>query len=183
MLFTDDAVSPDGFSQTAYVILRSTVPIFTVCFFKLAPLYNLSSFLWSIFLSCAHVCFFFFSLLRHALLLSSFIIFFFYVSPPLRVSVYTVNASLILYSNGKITNPWNVTSNSFFSPIAPTQCRSLCCIIVLVLSGQWLSSLVGLWCNVQNTWASVVGSMGIEWACRVSVLTFPILSYSQRGFC
>lgn len=180
MLFTDDAVSLDGFSQTAYVILRSTVSIFTLCFFKLVPLYNLTSF----FVVCiSFLCSCMFSFAFFTAWPSSYIVFCCYRSLSLHVSVYTVNASLTLCSNGKITNPWNVTSNSFFLPIAPTQCWSLCCIIVLVLSGQWLSSLVGLWCNVQNTLVSVVCSMGIEWACRVSVLTFLILSYSQRGFC
>lgn len=83
-----------------------------------------------------------------------------------------------------VRSPPSVTSNSFFFRYSPSpQCRGLCCIIALLLSGQWLCSLAGLWCNLQNTWASVVCSMGSEWACRVSVLTSTIHSYSQRGVC
>lgn len=143
--------------------------------------FNLSSSLRSICFSVFIYVFLFafFSLLVRALLSS----FFSLPSSP-GTSVYTVNASLVLYSHGKITNPQTVTSNSFLFPHSPdSQCRGLCCIIALVLSGQWLCSLVGLWCNLQNTRASVVCSMGSEWACRVSVLTFRVHSYSQRGVC
>lgn len=165
-----------------YIILHANISfnpchLFCACFLKWFPVCNFSSSLQyvssfhlfsftSLFYFCPHFIF-------SASLSSS----------PWTSEHYTVDASLVLYRHGKITTPCIVISNSFFFHSSDSQYRGLCCIIALVLSGQWLCSLVRLWCNLQNTRPSVVCSMGSEWAYRVIVLTSSTHSYSQRGVC
>lgn len=100
---------------------------------------------------------------------------------PLIISVHTMNASVVLGSNGSVTEPWFVTSHHSSSSV--TLRRSLCCVIALALWSQWQGSLAALWCNLRNTRASVAFSVDGERAGGVSVLTFPIYSHSQRGVC
>lgn len=76
VLFTGDAVSPDDFSQTAYIILHANIGPFLFslrfCFFRLIPFGNLSCSLGSIsfsvffylpfFYACPSYLYFFFFL-------------------------------------------------------------------------------------------------------------------------
>lgn len=94
VLFTDNAVYPDGVSQTAYIILHANIG-----FLSFSLMFASSNY-------------FLYVITR----LLSFFFFFFFSIFPLCVSVYTVNVSLVLYGDGKITNPQTVTSNSFSFP-------------------------------------------------------------------
>lgn len=135
VLFSDDAVSPDSSSQTAYVIQHASIGLFpfSLVFASSNLLLYSSHPLCDIFFFCVNFCFLFAFFCLSICFYHSFL---FCLSLPLCVSVYTVNASLVLYSHGKKTNPQIVTSNSFFFPHSPdSQCRGLCCIIALVLSG------------------------------------------------
>lgn len=82
VLFTGDAVSPDGFSQTAYVILHANIGFFTVslvsrlfcfCLFKRIPFGNLSASLQSISFSVCFLFAFFFNACPCSFIVSFFI--------------------------------------------------------------------------------------------------------------
>lgn len=143
------------------VILITTIsrPVFVcvcVCVCNILPFY--------------HFCFF---LQFHNLLVSSY-----YGIPD-----YTMNTSLVLYRKGTVTDLWFVTSNYLSSSITLTQCVWLVLRNCISALGPIARLVSGVWCNLQNTWASVVFGTDSEWAARVSVLTLPIYSHSQRGVC
>ena len=151
VLFTDDAVSPDGFSQTAYIILHANVgffPFWRACASSNLLLYVISLPLCDLYFSSSVFYLPLSSLLTYALLCYCYVIF--------SLSVYHC-ASSVLHSNGKITNPRIVTSNSFFFCHSPRltvpglllhNCISALRPVALLVSGVVMQSAehTGLCC-------------------------------------